>query len=94
MCWLTRFLHTGNIVLVALAVAMGVAFECVVLLGYMVILAPSAIIPSDATRMVLLQIIWALITGPVILIIIDWAQKRLDVWRARIFPDWLDMNGD
>ena len=41
-----------------------------------------------------MQIIWALTTGPVILVIIDWAQKRLDVWRARIFPDWLDMNGD
>jgi cell shape-determining protein MreD len=93
MCWLTRFLHTGNIVLVALAVALGVTFECLVLLGYMVILAPSAIIPSDATKTVLLQIIWALTTGPLILVIIDWAQKRLDVWRARIFPDWLDMNG-
>jgi cell shape-determining protein MreD len=93
MCWLTQFLHAGNIVLVALAVALGVAFECAILLGYMVILAPSAIIPMDAAKTVLLQIIWALTTGPLILVIIDWAQKRLDTWRARIFPDWLDMNG-
>ena len=91
--WLSRFLHTGNIVLSAVAVAVGVAFECLVLMGYMVILAPGAIIPADAAKTVLLQIIWALITGPVILIIIDWAQKQLDIWRARIFPNWLDMNG-
>jgi cell shape-determining protein MreD len=93
MRWLSQFLHTGNMVLAALAVAMGVVFECMVLLGYMVTLAPDAIIPTDAAKTVLLQTIWALTTGPVILIIIDWAQKQLDIWRARIFPDWLDMNG-
>ena len=93
MRWISQFLHTGNMLLAAIAVAMGVLFECMVLLGYMVLLAPDAIIPSDATKTVFLQIIWALITGPIILIIIDWAQKQLDVYRARIFPDWLDMNG-
>ncbi len=94
MRWLSRFLHTGNIMLSAVAVALGVAFECMVLLGYMVILAPDAIIPTDAAITVILQIIWALITGPVIMIIIGWAQKQLDIWRARIFPHWLDMNGE
>ncbi len=93
MRWLSQFLHTGNILLAAVAVAVGVVFECVVLLGYMVMLAPDAIIPTDTAKTVLLQIIWALTTGPVILIIIDWAQKQLDIYRARIFPDWLDMNG-
>jgi cell shape-determining protein MreD len=93
MRWLSRFLHTGNMILAAFAVAMGVVFECMVLLAYMLILAPGAIIPTDAAKTVLLQTIWALTTGPVILIIIDWAQKQLDIWRARIFPDWLDMNG-
>ena len=94
MRWLSQFLHTGNIMLAALAVAMGVVFECMVLLGYLVILAPSAIVPTDAAKTVLLQTIWALCTGPVILILIGWAQKQLDIWKERIFPDWLDMNGD
>lgn len=93
MRWLSQFLHTGNMLLAAVAVALGVVFECMVLLGYMVMLAPDAIIPTDAAKTVLLQIFWALTTGPVILIIIDWAQKQLDIYRARIFPDWLDMNG-
>ncbi len=94
MRWLSQFLHTGNMVLAALAVAIGVVFECMVLLGYLVILAPSAIVPTDAAKTVLLQTIWALTTGPVILIIIGWSQKQLDIWKARIFPDWLDMNGE
>jgi len=93
MRWLSQFLHTGNMVLAALAVAMGVVFECMVLLGYMVILASGAIIPTDAAKTVFLQTIWALTTGPVILIIIDRAQKQLDIWRVHIFPDWLDGNG-
>jgi cell shape-determining protein MreD len=93
MWWLSRFLHTGSIFLAAVAVAIGVAFECMILLGYMFILAPDAIIPTDAAKTVLLQIVWALVTGPAILLIIGWSQKQLDTWRARIFPDWLDMNG-
>ncbi len=94
MRWLRQFLHTGNLVLLTVAVAGGVAFEIAVLLGYMVLLAPAAIIPEDTARTVILQIIWALITGPVILVIIGWAQSRLDVWRARIFPDWLDSDSE
>ena len=93
MRWLSRFLHTGSILLAVIAVAVGVTFECMILVGYMFILAPDAIIPTDAAKTVLLQIIWALITGPVILLIIGWAQNQLDVWRARIFPDWLNTNG-
>lgn len=91
--WLSRFLHTGSIVLAVVAVAAGVTFECLVLLGYMVILTPDAIIPTDAAKTVLFQIAWALTTGPFILVIIAWAQKQLDIWRKRIFPHWLDLNG-
>jgi hypothetical protein len=78
----------------ALSVAFGVAFEGLVMLSYMVFLAPKAIIPVDAAKTILLQIIWALITGPVILLIINWAQKQIDIWRIKIFPDLLDMNGE
>ncbi len=88
MRWLSFFLHTGSWFLLAVAVAMGVTFEIMVLLGYMALLAPKASIPVDATGTVLLQIIWALITGPLILVIISWAQKRLDVWREKIFAEW------
>ena len=92
MRWVSRFLSTGNMVLLALAVAIGVIFECLVLLIYLILLAPSAIPPEDTARTVALQIVWALFTGPIILIIISQSQKQLDIWKARIFPDWLDMN--
>ena len=92
MRWTSQFLRTGNMLLLTLAVAIGVAFECLVLLVYMLLLAPSAIPPGDTARTVAFQIAWALLTGPIILMIIGHSQKQLDIWRARIFPDWLDMN--
>jgi cell shape-determining protein MreD len=87
MRWLAQFLHTGSLMLLALAIAIGVVFEIGILLGYMAILAPRASIPVDAGETVALQIMWALITGPMIMIIIAWFQKQLDFWRSRIFAD-------
>jgi cell shape-determining protein MreD len=87
MRWLAQFLHTGSVMLLALAVAMGVVFEISILLGYMALLAPRASIPVDAGETVALQIMWALITGPMIMMIIAWFQKQLDFWRSRIFAD-------
>lgn len=87
MRWAAQFLYTGSVFLLSLAVAIGVVFEILVLLGYMAFLAPSASIPVDTLGTVILQILWALITGPLILVIIGWAQKKLDLWRAKIFVD-------
>jgi hypothetical protein len=87
MRWISQFLHTGSFVLLTVAVAIGVVFEIAILLGYMVFLAPSASIPKDAVKTVVLQIMWALLTGPLIMAIIEWAQKQLDLWRTRLFAD-------
>lgn len=88
MRWLSQFLHTGSVMLLAVAVVCGVVFEVAALLGYMAFLAPNASIPDDAAQITVLQIVWALITGPMILIIIARAQKQLDLWRQRLFVDF------
>ncbi len=93
MRWLGQFLQAGNLVLFATAVAGGVAFEIIILLCYMLLLAPAAIIPADTTKTVMLQLVWAFITSPLIMLIISWAQKQIDIWREKLFPDWLDTNG-
>ena len=87
MRWLAQFLHTGSVVLLALAVAIGVVFEIGILLGYMAILAPRASIPVDTGETVALQIMWAIVTGPMIMMIIAWFQKQLDFWPSSIFAD-------
>lgn len=88
--WLGQFLQAGNLFLFATAVACGVAFEAIVLMGYMLLLAPAAIIPVDTTRTVFFQLVWAFVTAPLIMLIISWSQKQIDIWRDKIFPDWLD----
>lgn len=85
--WLSRFLHAGNLMVLTITVACGVVFEILVLMFYMAFLAPSASIPEDALKTISLQILWALTTSPLILVIIGWAQKNLDAWRSRIF-EW------
>jgi cell shape-determining protein MreD len=85
--WIAQFLHTGSFILLAIAVALGVIFEIAALLGYMVFLAPNASIPVNAGGTIVLQIMWALLTGPLILVIISWAQKQIDLWRSKIFID-------
>ena len=47
MWWLSQFLHTGNFVLLALSVTMGVIFEGAVMLAYMVVLAPTATLSKE-----------------------------------------------
>ena len=86
--WLAQFFRTGSLLVLTLAVTVVVAFEIVCLLGYIALLAPGAIIPEDAVKTILLQLIWALLTGPVIMAMIIAAQKRIDIWRTRIYADW------
>jgi len=85
--WLSQFFRIGSVLFLALTVTVGVAFEIVCLVGYIALLAPGASIPEDAVKTILLQLIWALLTGPVIMAMIIAAQKRIDVWRTRIFAD-------
>jgi rod shape-determining protein MreD len=85
--WLSQYLHTGSLIVLAVAVAGGVAFETLFLLGYMVLLAPQTSIPADAFRTIVMQILWALVTGPLILEVIGRAQKHLDLWRLKLFAD-------
>lgn len=86
--WLSQYFRTGSLLVLALTVTAGVAFEIVFLLGYMALLAPGASIPEDAVKTVLLQLIWALLTGPAIMAMITLAQKRIDIWQIRISADW------
>jgi len=85
--WLSQFFRIGSVLFLALTVTVGVAFEIVCLVGYIALLAPGASIPEDAVKTILLQLIWALLTGPVIMAMIIAAQKRIDVWRTRIYAD-------
>lgn len=88
--WLGQFLQASNLSLFATVVTCGVAFEILVLMSYMLLLAPSAIIPVDTAKTVIYQLIWALVTAPIIMLIISWSQKQIDIWRDKLFPDWLE----
>ena len=86
--WVGQFLSAGSFMMPVLAIISAVAFEVVFLLGYMALVASDAKVPADAGKTILMQLIWAMITGPIIMAMIAWAQKRLDSWRKKILADW------
>lgn len=94
MWWLRQFLHTGSIVLLAVSVTIGVLFEGGVMLAYMAVFAPTAILPEDALGTLSAQVLWSLATGPILLLMIGWAQKQVDLLRDYLFPDFFGMNGE
>lgn len=87
MLWLSRYLYTGSILVLAVAVALGVAFESAVLVLCMVFLSPTPGVPRDAAQTITLQLIWAIVTGPFLVVGIGWGLKRLDRWRKKLLAD-------
>lgn len=83
--WGAGFLYTSSITVVAGTVALGVVFEIVILLSYIAVLSPITGIPVDAAKTAAIQILWALITGPVIFFIVGFMEKRLERWRGKLF---------
>jgi cell shape-determining protein MreD len=86
--WAAQVFSTGSLFMLTLAILIGVAGEIVVLLGYMIVLSSGATIPPDALKTIVMQLIWAMATGPVIMVMMGMAQKRLDRWRTKILVEW------
>ncbi len=78
---LSRYLHAGNWIFTSLAIGLAVAFELLALLFYLAAANPDVGIPSDALRIVLIQIGWAMLTGPLLMYFISAVQRRIDALR-------------
>ncbi len=81
MRWLSQYLHAGNFLFTSLSVGSAVAFELFVLLFYLAAASPDMGIPADASRTALVQIGWAMLTGPLIMYFIGAVQRRIDAMR-------------
>jgi cell shape-determining protein MreD len=80
--WMISYLHLGNNVLLALVVAAGVLLENFIFIGTMAVIAPEARLPANATSIVGGQVLWAIFTGPLVLMAFDYTQKRWNRWVA------------
>jgi hypothetical protein len=82
-----QFLHVGNVILLPMLVLLGVAFESLAVAFSAVVLA-SAAWPVEAIFSVVPgQIIWGLLTGPLLMILFIRGQRVVDQLRRSIAAD-------
>ncbi len=73
--WGANFFHAGNHLLLLLTVVTGVAMENLIFWG-MVALQGRGELPAAAIRIALAQIVWAALTGTLVMIGIRWLQRQ------------------
>lgn len=77
------YFNVRNRFFMIFAVASGVLFENFVLIGASVILDPNSQLPGDVAKNIIIQILWAILTGSVCLAIISRAYNS---WRGWFKP--------
>jgi rod shape-determining protein MreD len=85
--YLKQFLHMSNILLLSLVVIMAVGFENLVLLGAIAAQASFKRVLPVALNISMLQIFWALVTGPFILVLIYLGQKKTASIHRQLFSE-------
>ena len=68
--WGIKFLHVGNRILILIVAAAGVLIENFIFLGTIAVLGNDSQLPKEVFNIVGVQVLWAIFTGPVLLILI------------------------
>jgi len=83
--WITTFFQVGNRVLLSLVVAAGVLIANGIIISSFAIQGGDTGLPENTLQTVLIQFMWALVTGPLLLIIFRFSQSRMDDITAGLF---------
>jgi cell shape-determining protein MreD len=82
--WFVTFLHAGNKGLWLIAVAAGVLIENLIIIATIFWLGEASALPPGWDDRVVTQLLWALCTGPVWIIVISMAHRKWSGWVGRI----------
>jgi len=74
------YLRVSNTVLLPAVIVGSVLVENIIFLGTIAILTPGVRFPKGALGTVSEQLIWALFTGSLMLMFLDYCQKQLEIW--------------
>ena len=66
--WILSFLHVGDSVLLPFVVAVGVLLQNLIFIGTIATLETNSRFYSAAVNTVTVQVLWAIITGPILLL--------------------------
>lgn len=82
--WVVTFLHAGNKGLWLIAVAVGVLVENLIVIATIIWLGEAPELPPGWADRVTVQLLWALGTGPVLIVAISVLHSKWNRWTSRI----------
>ena len=74
---LTLFIRKNNMLFLPVVALFGVVFENFVMIGITALMDAGSIIPESAVKIVIGQAVWALLTGPIVIVVIKYVD---DTW--------------
>ena len=82
--WAITFLHVGDSFLLPFVVAVGVLMENLIFIGARAILEPNLQISQTMANTVVIQVLWAVFTGPLFLLLFNYTHRRWDRWTKKL----------
>ena len=83
--WAITFLHVGDSLLLPIVVAVGVLMENLIFIGTNAIFEQSSRISEAAVSTIIVQVLWAIFTGPLFLMFFKYSHQQWDRWFKEIF---------
>lgn len=82
--WAITFLHVGDSVLLPFVVAAGILMENLIFIGTSVMFEQSLRISEAMVSTIVIQVLWAIFTGPLFLMFFNFAHRHWDRWSKEI----------
>jgi rod shape-determining protein MreD len=85
---MTRFMRVSNNMILPLVAAGSILFQNIIFFGTMTLFAPEAKIPAFFYRNVLTQLLWSVITGPILILLFRRAHLAMEKWLKTFQPEY------
>lgn len=88
MLLLTRFMRVSNNLILPLVVVGCVLIQNIIFLGTLAIFVPDVSVPSQSYQRVIIQLVWAVVTGPIIILIFRGWHQTMEKWLKTFEPEY------
>ena len=85
---MTRFMRVSNNMILPLVVVGSILFQNIIFLGTMTFFVPEVKIPAFFYRNVITQLLWSVITGPVLILLFRRMHLALEKWLKTFQPEY------
>ena len=83
--WTITFLHVGDSMLLPFVVALGVLMENFIFVVTSAMFEQSSRVSEAMVSTIIVQVLWAIFTGPLFLMFFNYSHRRWDRWLNEIF---------